>query len=435
MPSVSTGGSGAGNYQYDASQNYTGPLAVLTSLFFIWALVTNLNDILIPHLKKACDLTDFQSSLVQSAFFGAYFVMSIPAGAILKKVGYKNGILVGLGMMLIGALLFIPAASTRIYLIFLGALFIMASGVTLLQVAANAYVAILGPPETSSSRLNLTQAFNSLGASLGPLVGGWLILSGVEKSVAEIQSMSPDMLESWRAQEAASVIFPYTLLAGIIALIALLIKLSKLPKIDAELEHESETQMVSRGSAFDFSHLTWGVVCIFFYVGAEVAIASFLIRFAGMPEIAGIGEKEASSFPSFYMFGAMIGRFLGAGLMQKIKPQLILTFNALGAILLILIGIHTTGSVALWAIVLVGFCNSIMFPTIFTLGIKDLGIYTKQGSSFLIMAIVGGAVIPPLTGWVSDMANIQIAFWVPCLCYLPILYFAIKGHTVKTQNA
>lgn len=395
---------------YKEGQNYTVPLIVLTNLFFIWAFVTNLNDILIPYLKKACNLTDFESSLVQSAFFGAYFLMSLPAGFIIKKLGYKKGILLGLFMMMMGAFLFIPAAISHIYLLFLGALFILASGVTLLQVAANPYVAILGPPSTASSRLNLTQAFNSLGATLGPLIGGAIILKGAQE-----------------VQDGSSVILTYVGIAAIIVVIGVIIFLTRLPEIEQD-EDTSNEGVSNQGSLFDHKHLVYGVISIFLYVGAEVAIGSFIIRYAGMPEIANLDEHAASTFVGAYMFMAMIGRFLGSYLLSKINPSKALAFNSFAAIALIIASIFTTGTFALYTIVAVGLCNSIMFPTIFTLAIKDLGSYTKKGSSLLIMAIVGGAIIPPVMGKYSDMNGIQNAFVVPALCYIFVLFYGLKGY-------
>lgn len=434
MAGISSSSSGLKS-SYKEGQDYSSSLYVLTSLFFIWALVTNLNDILIPHLKKACDLTDFESSLIQSAFFGAYFIMSSPAGWVIKKLGYKKGIIVGLLLMFIGAILFVPAALTRFYPIFLGALFILASGVTLLQVAANPYVSILGPPETSSSRLNLTQAFNSLGAAAGPWLGGMLILSGVEKTSAELMAMTETQKEAYHIAEASSVIMPYVGLSVVLLLIAALIHFSHLPEIDEELEKEEPEYAAlphsAKSSAWSYSHLTFGVIAIFFYVGAEVAIGSFIIRFAKLPEIAGLNELKAKDFVSYYMLFAMCGRFLGSWLLNKVSPSKTLGVNALMAILCLLFAVTGSGIGALWAIALVGLFNSIMFPTIFTLSIKDLGTHTKQGSSLLIMAIVGGAVIPPTMGLVSDQTNIQTAFLVPALCYISVLYFGFVGSKVK----
>ncbi len=419
----------------DQNENYTSALAVLASLFFIWALVTNINDILIPHLKKACNLTDFQSSLVQFSFFGAYFIMSLPAGAILKKVGYKWGIIVGLSLMFVGALIFIPAALTRIYAIFLIGLFVLGSGITLLQVAANPYVALLGNPASASSRLNFTQAINSLGASLGPFLGGLLILSGIEYTAEQWTSLSEAEQLAYQISEAKSVILPYTALAVVLVLIGIMIYFSNLPIIENETEEEVNHHLINdkNTSVWQYSHLKWGVLSIFLYVGAEVAIGSFIIGFAKLPNIANLNELEAKNFISYYMIFAMIGRFLGAALLTKLNPRIWLGFNALAAIVLLAYAINTSGNVALYAMILVGFCNSTMFPTIFTLAIKELGHFTKSGSSYLIMAIVGGAIVPPVMGLVSDMySDIQVAFYVPLACYIFISFYGFVGSKVKS---
>lgn len=422
--------------QIDHSKNYNGALAVLASLFFIWALVTNVNDILIPHLKKACDLTDFQSSLVQFAFFGAYFVMSLPSGWVLKKIGYKSGILLGLSIMFLGALIFIPAAYTRVYGLFLGGLFVLGSGITLLQVAANPYVALLGKPETASSRLNFTQAINSLGASIGPFVGGLLILSGIEYSAEQWNALSEAERLAFQISEARSVILPYAALAGILVLVGLLIYFSNLPVIEAaeeeEIAEEQHHHHITKTSVWQYSHLTMGVLAIFLYVGAEVSIGSFLIKFAKLPQIAGLGELDAKNYVSYYMLFAMIGRFLGAALLTKINPRIWLGLNGIAVIALLTFAILGNGYAALWGIAAVGFCNSTMFPTIFTLGIDSLGKFTKSGSSFLIMAIFGGAIVPPLMGLVSDWkGDIQIAFLVPLACYIYISFYGFFGSKVR----
>ena len=433
---VITSGSATSSH-IDTNKNYTSALAVLASLFFMWALITNANDILIPHLKKACDLTDFQSSLVQFAFFGAYFVMSLPAGAILKKVGYKWGIIVGLGIMMVGALLFIPAAITRVYPLFLGALFILGSGITLLQVAANPYVALLGHPDSASARLNFTQAINSLGAAIGPYIIGKLVLSGIEYSAEEWALLTDQQKLAFQISEAKSVILPYLGIAGLLVLLAVLIYFSKLPVIEAAEEEEvnHHIQNDKSQSVWQYSHLTLGVIGIFVYVGAEVAIGSFMIKFAKLPHIANLNELDAKNFVSYYMLGAMVGRFIGAALLTKINPRVWLGANALAAIALLAFAINSGGMLPLWALVAVGLANSTMFPTIFTLGIKELGKLTKAGSSYLIMAIVGGAIIPPLMGLVSDWKNdIQIAFIVPLICYIYIAFYGFVGSKVKNLS-
>lgn len=426
--------SGTQKVKIDQNENYTAALSVLASLFFIWALVTNVNDILIPHLKKACNLTDFQSSLVQFFFFGAYFIMSIPSAKILKKVGYKWGIIIGLGLMFAGALLFIPAAMTRIYSLFLLGLFVLGSGITLLQVAANPYVALLGNPDSASSRLNFTQAINSLGASVGPYLGGLLILSGIEYSAESWAALSEADKLAYQISEARSVILPYAALAGVLVLIGLMIYFSNLPEIESETEVEVNHHLTNdkNTSAWQYAHLKWGVLAIFLYVGAEVAIGSFLINFAKLPNIGNLNEIEASKFISYYMIFAMVGRFMGAALLTKLNPRMWLGFNAIAAILLLAYAINSSGNWALYAMVLVGFCNSTMFPTIFTLAIKEIGHFTKTGSSYLIMAIVGGAIIPPLMGIVSDAtADIQFAFYVPLVCYIFITFYGFVGSKVK----
>ena len=428
---------------FDPSRNYTGPLTVITTLFFMWAVATNLNDILIPHLKKACNLTDFQSSFVQSAFFLGYFLLSLPAGMVIKKVGYKNGIIIGLVTCAVGSLLFIPAAETRVYGVFLFALCMIAGGIAFLQVAANPYVSILGKPQTASSRLNLAQAFNSLGATLGPFIGAKLILSEVEKTADQLSAMSVTEMEAYRIAEASMVKMPYLGLSLIFLAIAALIFFSKLP----EIQEEKEAVGGDEGSlkdVFKFKHCILGVIAIFMYVGAEVGIGSFIIRymqFLQIPDIKieflnfstttdltkTITEQNAALFVSIYMFGAMIGRFVGSALMQKINPAKILAFNALMASLLACMTVFSSGLTAVLMIVAIGLFNSIMFPTIFTLSINGLGKYTKYGSSLLIMAIVGGGVIPPVMGYISDVQNIQLAFLAPVVCYAYIFFFGWKG--------
>ena len=437
MAGISQGGSSAtGSFKYDG-KNYSLELSVLSSLFFMWAFVTNLNDILIVQLKKACDLNNMQAALVQFAFFTAYGIMSLPSGAIVKKVGYKSGILIGLAAMFAGSLVFVPAAMSREYWMFLAALFIMASGVTLLQVAANPYVAILGKPETSSARLNLTQAINSLGATLGPIVGGFLIFEAAGEALTNLDAMTLTELENWRSLKAQAVIMPYLGISALLVLIGGVIWFTPLPKIDAELEHVDSHPEVKpkNGSIFQYKHLVWGVVAIFFYVGAEVAVASWLIPFAAEPSMGSMGEHDAKFLPSTFMLLAMCGRFLGAVVLRFIRPDMVVGFFSFGAFALLMVVMNLESSAALYFAVGVGFFNSIMFPTIFTLAIKELGSYTKLGSSLLIMGIVGGAFIPVLMGFVSDQANsIQFSFIVPALCYVLIAWYGFVGSKVKVTG-
>jgi FHS family L-fucose permease-like MFS transporter len=417
--------------------NYTIPLAIITVLFFIFGFVTNLNDILIPHLKRACQLTDLQSSFVTSAFFGAYFLMSLPAAAILKKTGYRKGIFIGLITMAIGALLFIPAANTRFYLLFLFALSVLASGVTLLQVAANPYVTLLGPPEGAASRLSLMGTLNSLGATLGPFIGGIIILSGVDYSTAQINAMPELERIVYLNNEAFSVKTPYLILTGILLFLGIMILFSKLPEVESEKLPDLEEKEKINGSIFQHSHLILGVIAIFTYVGAEVSVGAFMIRYGQSSSIPGFTEKIGSQFASMYMFAAMTARFAGIFIMPKVSTSRALVFNSSLAIVLIMVSIFSKGSIALWCLVLVGLCNSIMWPAIFPLAISGLGSFTKKGSSFLIMGVVGGAVIPPVIGYLAgqESIGIQNAFVVVALCYAFILFYGLEGYKKKNNTS
>jgi len=414
----------------NGEKNYTFPLTVLTSLFFMWGFITCLNDILIPHLKTVFSLNYTQSMLIQFTFFTAYFVVSLPSGFIVEKVGYKRGIIIGLITAGIACLMFYPAAGTRSYPIFLAALFVLASGITLLQVSANPYVAILGRPETASSRLNLTQAFNSLGTTIAPLFGSLLILSAASKSAEEIAKLNPAELSAYQLTEAASVQMPYLGLAAAFMIIAAIIAAVRLPAIEAADQASSAGEMHDdkHSSAWQYRHLVLGAVAIFVYVGGEVAIGSFLVNFMGQPDIAGLQPEIAGKYLSFYWGGAMVGRFIGSAVLRQINPGKVLGFNALVATSLVLIAMLLTGQVSMWALLLVGLFNSIMFPTIFTLAVDGLGKHTGQGSGILCMAIVGGAVIPVLQGVFADRIGIHHAFFLPALCYLYIAYYGFKGH-------
>lgn len=413
------------------NKNYTFALSVLTSLFFMWGFITCLNDILIPHLKAVFTLNYTQAMLIQFCFFTAYFVMSLPSGYIVEKIGYKKGIVLGLIIAGIGCLMFYPAAGTRSYGLFLTAFFVLASGITLLQVAANPYVTILGKPETASSRLNLTQAFNSLGTTIAPIFGSMLILSVAVKSTEALSSMSAEDLAAYQLTEAAAVQNPYVILALVLFAIAGVFAVIKLPVIEAAAPAEiSGSAMDDRASAWKYPHLILGAVGIFVYVGAEVSIGSFLVNFLGEKNIAGLAEADAGKYVSFYWGGAMIGRFVGAAIMQKLNPGKVLGVASLVAALLVVITMLSSGSLAMWLILSVGLFNSIMFPCIFSLGVAGLGKHTGQGSGILCMAIVGGALIPLLQGFLADSIGIQKAFFIPVLCYLFIVYYGYKGHKI-----
>jgi len=413
--------------------NYTFPLTVLTTLFFMWGFITCLNDILIPHLKTVFSLNYTQTMLIQFTFFTAYFIVSLPSGYIVEKVGYKRGIVIGLMTAGLGCLMFYPAAGTRLYWLFLAALFVLASGITLLQVSANPYVAILGRPETASSRLNLTQAFNSLGTTIAPLFGSLLILSVAAKGAEELAKLSPAELAAYQGAEASSVQVPYLGLAAAFFVIAAIIAMVKLPVIEAAAQSSAAGEMRDdkHASAWQYRHLILGAVAIFVYVGGEVAIGSFLVNFMGQPEIAGLAPEVAGKYLSFYWGGAMVGRFIGSAVLRTINPGKVLGVNAMVATALVLSAIALSGPMSMWALLAVGLFNSIMFPTIFTLAVDGLGRHTGQGSGILCMAIVGGAIIPVLQGAFADRIGIHHAFFLPALCYLYIAYYGFKGHVAR----
>ena len=407
---------------------YSGSLALLTSLFFIWGFITCLNDILIPHLKSVFTLNYTQAMLVQFCFFTAYFVVSVPSGYLVEKIDYKGGIIAGLSSAGIGCLLFYPAASLHSYPLFLAAFFVLASGITLLQVAANPYITLLGNPETASSRLTMTQAFNSLGTTIAPYLGALFILATAVKTADEIKLLNADELSAYQAAQAVAVQNPYLLLATVLFFIAVVFALITLPKVETEAPQLFGDEKGVYASAWACKHLVLGAIGIFVYVGGEVSIGSFLINFLGEPSIAGLQEQEAGKYVSFYWGGAMLGRFIGALVMQKTQPGKALTFNAITAALLVLITLLGSGHVAMWAILAVGLFNSIMFPTIFSLAVSGLGKHTGQGSGILCAAIVGGAVLPVVQGLFADRIGIQQAFFIPVICYCYIAYYGWRGY-------
>src|SRR5271165_6663215 len=412
-------------------QSYLAPLATVTTLFFMWGFLTCLNDILVPHLKSIFDLSYFRVMLIQFAFFGAYFIFSIPSAKIIDWIGYQKSMVVGLLTMGLGAFLFVPAASVPSFPLFLGALIVLAAGITCLQVAANPYVTVLGRPETASSRLNLTQAFNSLGTFLAPFFGGLLILTAAPKTMNQIRALAPDALQAYRLHEAATVKMPYVGLGIALVLLAVAIGSFKLPKIE-HAQHKVGEKV--NDSIWRHPNLIFGAIGIFVYVGAEVAIGSFLVNYFIQPDIGGLTEKMAASFVAFYWGGAMVGRFIGSGLLQKMKTGRLLGICAVCAAALVAISMLTTGHVAMYSIILVGFFNSIMFPSIFTLGVAELGPLTGDGSGIMIMAIVGGAIIPLAQGWIADKIGIHHAFFLPVICYLYILFYALSGSKPNSER-
>src|SRR6202451_3952585 len=488
-----------------SGQSYGAPLATVTTLFFMWGFLNCLNDILVPHLKSIFDLNYKQSQFIQLAFFGAYFVFSFPASKLVDWIGYQKSMVVGLVTAGIGGFLFVPAAVFPSYPLFLGAFIVLAAGITCLQVAANPYVTVLGRPQTASSRLTLTQAFNSLGTSLAPSFGGLLILSAAPKTMEEIRALAPDAMRAYRLHEAATVKTPYVGLGIALVLLAIAIGSFKLPKIP-HAQHQIGEKV--NDSIWRHRNLVFGAIAIFVYVGAEVSIGSFLVNYFSQPEIGGLTEKLAASFVSFYWGGAMLGRFIGSnflggakakymGLVTAIsialillsypieshmppgyqpgvpnltwlawlvvagrplftlvaivaavialvamlrggtataKTGVLLAICAISTSALVAISMLTNGHFAMWSIILVGFFNSIMFPSIFTLGVAELGPLTGDGSGIMIMAIVGGAILPLAQGAIADRIGIHHAFFLPVICYLYILYFALSGSKPNSER-
>ena len=404
--------------------SYKGPLATVTTLFFIWGFVTVLNDILVPHLKSIFSLNYAGVMLVQFAFFSAYLLFSIPSAKVIDWIGYKKTMIVGLFTMGLGALMFVPAASVPSYQLFLAALMVLAAGITALQVAANPYVAVLGPPQTASSRLNLAQAFNSVGTTLAPYLGGLLILGTAARGMDAARPTSAEALQAYRIHEASSVKAPYLFIGlGLIAL-AIAISALKLPPIPVPARDKGRVQ---GNSLWRYRHLVLGIAGIFLYVGAEVSIGSFLVNYFGQPEIGHISAQTAAKYVSFYWGGAMVGRFIGSAILQKAPTGGVLGIAAIAACTLVGVSALTSGSIAMWSIIAVGLFNSVMFPSIFTLAIAELGPLTGDASGLLVTAIVGGAIIPVVQGMLADRLGIQVAFVLPAICYLYIVFYAFKG--------
>ena len=414
-----------------ATLNYSRPLAIVTTLFFMWGFLTCLNDILIPHLKAIFDLSYARAMLVQFAFFSAYFLFSVPWSKVVNTIGYKTTMVVGLLTMACGAFLFLPAATAASYPLFLTALLVLAAGITGLQVSANPYVDLLGKPETASSRLDLTQAFNSLGTTIAPKVGGLLILGAAPLALAQLQQLTPQALHLYRVQQASSVKMPYTVIGIALLLLAVLISFSRLPKVE---EATTRSGQKTNDSIWKHRHLLLGALGIFAYVGAEVSIGSFLVNYFGLPQIAGLAPKVAAGYVSFYWGGAMVGRFIGAPLLQRFKPGYLLAIFAIAAGTLVTASMVLNGRVAMWTIISVGFFNSIMFPTIFSLGEAELGPLSGTGSGLLNMAIVGGAIIPVIQGVIADTVGLHHAFVLPVVCYLYILYYALVGSEPNSER-
>lgn len=406
------------------TRGYMMAFVLVTSLFFMWALANGLNDILVKQFQKALDLSRGQAGFIQFAFYIGYFVMALPAGLVMKRFGYKNGILFGLLLYATGALLFYPAAEVQSYAFFLAALFVIASGLCFLETAANPYITVMGSVEKGPQRLNLAQSFNGLGVSVAPLLGGIFILSGIELSPGELAQMHPTEVETWRAAEARMVQVPYLALAGVVALVAFLIAVTRMPHItppDAGTGGAPKQATVRELMASP--HLKSAVIAQAFYVGAQVCIWSYFIDYS-IEVMPGTAEKTAAYYLSLSLFFFMVGRFLGTLLMQFVAPARLLAVYAAVSAVLCGIAIALDGMPAVIALGLTSPFMSIMFPTIFALGIRDLGRNTELGSSLIIMAIIGGAVLPPVMGFLSDATSVQISILLPLICFAAVFLFA-----------
>ena len=404
-------------------------LTVVTTIFFMWGFITALNDVLIPHLKSVFTLNYTEVMLVQFTFFGAYFLMSLPSGKVVSRLGYRLSIVAGLVVTGIGALLFLPASMAQSYPLFLLAFFVLASGITLLQVAANPYVSLLGPPRLASSRLNLAQALNSLGTTIAPKLGGLLILSVAVLGSADLAKLPAAQQAAYKLQQAHLVQGPYLGIALVLFLLALIVWLFHLPAIEGADEHADDAQHTFF-DALAHARVWFGMIAIFVYVGAEVSIGSFMINYISMPGIGDMPEARAAGFVSLYWGGAMIGRFAGSALLTRIDARKLLCTFAIIAGLLVLTTMLTQGHVAMWSVISIGLFNSIMFPNIFTLGIEKFGPLAGKVSSLLVMAIVGGAVIPLAQGALADRIGVHHAFVLPLLCYAYIVFYSVRGSRI-----
>ena len=423
-------------YDYSPVRTDTRAMTVATALFFMVGFLTALNDVIIPHLKSIFELSYKEAILVQVAFFTSYFVFSYPGGKLVDWLGYKRAMVVGLLVMAVGALGFLPAARFALFPIFLGALVILAAGMTTVQVAVNPYVTVIGPAKTASSRLNLAQAFNSVGTFIAPRLGAIFILGTAAATITpeHLHSMSEAARQLYRTTQASTVRLPYIGIALVLALLALALALIRLNTHNTAADHTQDFRPGAFAEAFEPIGSIWsrpwllaGALGIFVYVGAEVSIGSLLINYMGLPQIAGFSEATAAKYLSLYWGGAMIGRFIGSGAMQKMRTGPILGGAGILAFVLVVVSLLTHGHTAMFALLAVGLFNSIMFPSIFTLGVQDLGPLTSKGSSLIIAAIVGGAVIPFLTSTIADRSGLQSAFIVPALCYIYIAAFGIAA--------
>ncbi|OYQ35215.1 glucose/galactose MFS transporter [Niveispirillum lacus] len=402
--------------------SYRPALTLLASLFFMWGFITVINNTLLPHLRSVFDLDYTQTTLIESVWFIAYFFASIPSAKLIERVGYQKALVIGLGIMAVGALGMIPAARMPSYTVTLMALFVIASGITLLQVAANPYVAVIGPADSASARLNLVQAFNSVGTTLAPLFGGYLILGRTTAGTAEAGTV---LTQAERLADAQSVQLPYLIVAGVLILLAIIIARFPLPAMG---QHTSRADKETRAglSLWNHRNLVFGIPAIFIYLIAEIGVANLFINFVSQPEIGNLTHQEASNYLFLLWGGMMVGRFVGSFLMRSIAPETVLAWFSIGAFIVMLVTVFASGPVAMWSLILVGLFHSIMFPTIFTLGIRGLGPLTEEGSGLLIMAIAGGALVV-VHGWLADLYGLQLSFLLTAACELYILFYALWG--------
>lgn len=418
---AATTGPGGGTHP---AGNYGPALSLLASLFFMWGFITVINNTLLPHLRSVFDLTYTQTTMIESVWFIAYFVASIPSAKLIERIGYQKSLVVGLAIMAAGALCMIPAARIPSYGVTLFALFVIASGITLLQVAANPYVAVIGPPETSSSRLNLVQAFNSFGTTLAPLFGGYLILGRTASGTAEAGAAAVLTAEQ-RLADAQSVQLPYLIVAVVLVVLAVVIARFPLPSLGASTQRMAAEER-KHLSLWHHRNLVLGIPAIFIYLIAEIGVSNLFINFVSQPEIGNLTHQQASNYLFLLWGGMMVGRFIGAFAMRRVLAEHALAFAATGAFIVMLIASFATGHVAMWALISVGLFHSIMFPTIFTLGIKGLGPLTEEGSGLLVMAIAGGALVI-VQGWIADNYGLQTSFLLTAACEIYIIFYALWG--------
>ncbi|PZQ59747.1 MAG: glucose/galactose MFS transporter [Sphingomonas taxi] len=411
-----------------ATPAYGRALTLLASLFFMWGFITVINNTLLPHLRSVFELNYTQTTLIESVWFIAYFFASIPAAKLIERIGYQKSLVVGLLIMAAGALGMVLAASLPSYGVTLVMLFVIASGITLLQVAANPYVAVIGPPDTASSRLNLVQALNSAGTMLAPLFGAYLILGRSKGGTAQSGVV---LTQAERLADAQSVILPYVLVAIVLVVLAVVIARFPLPAMGSSTSRVAKEDRKNH-SLWKHRNLVFGIPAIFIYLIAEIGVANLFVNFVSQPEIANVTAEQAGRYLTFLWGGMMIGRFAGSAIMQRIPAETVLAAFSIGAFVVMLVTVFTTGPVAMWALISVGLFHSIMFPTIFTLGIKGLGPLTEEGSGLLIMAIAGGALVV-VQGKLADTFGLQTSFLLTAACELYILFYALWG--AKTTNA